>query len=88
MTNKRHLKKAINRICCDLFSDCAAYALYNNEKRDNINAILASILLMHNNHISRVSHPEPGMPAKVYYKDLTDKFNAQIDEIADQIACI
>ena len=88
MTNKRDLKKAINRICCDMFAECAAYSLYNSDKKENISAILTAILMMHNNHIRRVSHPEPGMKPKDYYKDLTEKFNAQIDEISDQIAGI
>jgi len=35
--------------------------------------------------ISRISHPEPGMKPKEYYKDLKDKFAAQASDILDQI---
>jgi hypothetical protein len=35
--------------------------------------------------ISRVSHPEPGMSAKTYYKDLREKFKAQASDVIDQI---
>ena len=35
--------------------------------------------------ISRISHPEPGLPAKAYFNDLVNKFNEQISEIINQI---
>ena len=40
---------------------------------------------MQNNYITRVSHPEPGMSAKAYYKDLREKFSAQVSEVLDQL---
>ncbi len=86
MANKRRLKKMINYICGDLFSECMAVSLYNGKKNnEDVKAILTSILIIHNNSIRRVSHPEPGMSPKLYYKDLKDKFNDQIGEIVDQI---
>ncbi len=89
MANKRSLKKNINYICSDLFSECVAASLYTGKKnKEDINAILTSILIVHNNYICRVSHPEPGMSSKSYFKDLKEKFNLQVDEIIDQIANI
>jgi hypothetical protein len=46
---------------------------------------LFSIVKIHNNYISRISHPEPGMKAKDYFKDLREKYSAEIGEILDQI---
>lgn len=43
---------------------------------------------MNENFICRVSHPEPGMPAKAYYKDLIAEFNKQASAIIDQISTI
>lgn len=89
MANKRKLKKAINYICSDLFSECIANNLYNGEKKkDDINAMLASILIVHSNYIRRVSHPEPGMTCKAYYADLKEKFSLQVGELADNIASV
>lgn len=89
MANKRELKKIINYICNDLFSECIAASLYNgNKKLDEVNAILTSILIVQREYVCRISHPEPGMPAKVYFKDLKDKFNKCIIEITDNIANI
>ena len=84
MSNKRDLKRTINYICGDLFTEGIAASLYG-EEHDNTEAILTSILVMHSNYIRRVSHVEPGMPAKVYFNDLKDKFSKEVNEIVDQL---
>jgi len=85
MANKRTLKHAINGICEELFAECIAASLYGAKHKENSDALLFSILKMQSNFISRVSHPEPGMPARAYFRDLREKFSAQASEIADQI---
>ncbi|WP_456106422.1 hypothetical protein [Prevotella sp.] len=86
MSNKRDLKRTINYICGDLFVEGIATSLYGESREsDNIEALLTSILSMHNNYIRRVSHVEPGMPAKVYFKDLKDKFSKEVNEVIDQL---
>lgn len=86
MANKRNLKKIINYICSDLFSECVAIALYGNKKEEDVNAILSSVLIFHSDYIRRVSHPEPGMKPKAYYKDLITSFNVHVNETIDNIA--
>ena len=86
MSNKRDLKRTINYICGDLFTEGIAASLYGeNRDNDNTEAILIAILVMHSNYIRRVSHVQPGMPAKVYFKDLKDKFSKEVNEIVDQL---
>ncbi len=86
MANKRTLKKSINDICEDLFTECVAVSLYGPESnRENAEALLFSVVKLENHYIRRVSHPEPGISPKDYYKDLREKFNEQITEILDQI---
>ena len=86
MANKRNLKRTINYICCDLFAEAVAASLYGEKpNKDNIDALLSSILIIHNDFLSRVSHPEPGMDKKVYYKAIIEDFNKQASEIIDQI---
>ena len=80
MTNKRNLKRTINYICSELFAECVA-------DEENVNAMLTAILAIQSNYVRRISHPEPGMLAKAYYRDLIDKFNKETGEIIDQI-CI
>ena len=44
-----------------------------------------SILKVEDEFIRRASHPEPGLTAKAYFKDLKDNFTAQIGDIIDQL---
>lgn len=50
-----------------------------------MNALLASILVIHNDYVRRVSHQEPGLSPKLFYKDLVNNFNKQVSEIVDQV---
>ena len=87
--NKRKLKKSINLICESLFADCVAVSLYgpdaHKKNNEDMEALLFSIVKMHSHYIQRISHPEPGLPAKAYFTDLCEKFNAQVDNILDQV---
>jgi hypothetical protein len=86
MMNKRDLKKSINYICSELFAECVAVSLYEgNAKTEDVDAVLASIVHTHCHYIRRISHIEPGMKAKAYYKDLIEHFNKEVDNIIDHI---
>ncbi len=86
MASKKTLKRAIHNICEDLFAEAIAVSLYGADaQRSNAEALLFSILKVEDEFIRRASHPEPGLPAQVYFKDLRDKFTAQISDIIDQL---
>jgi hypothetical protein len=86
MANKRTLKRSINLICEELFAECVAISLYGpSHDKENQDALLFSIIKMQNNYICRVGHPEPGMKANLYYKDLREKFSAEVEDIVNQI---
>ena len=86
MANKRKLKKRINLICEALFAECVAVSLYGpSPHEENLNAHAFSIVKLQDNAIRRVSHPEPGIPAKQYYNDLREQFSALVSDILDQI---
>ena len=84
MANKRSLKRSITLICEELFAECVAASLYG-QNRDGAEALIYSTIKMQDDFIRRISHPEPGMPAKLYYKDLREKFAAQVGDMVDQI---
>lgn len=89
MANKRDLKRTINYTCSDLFAECIATSLYSGKPaKDDVDALLKSILMVHNQFIRRVSHPEPGMEQKKYYQNLAKEFDKSVSEIVDQIANI
>ena len=86
MTNKRTLKRAINLICEELLAEAVAASLYGNEQhKENADAVLYSIIRLKTNYISRISHVEPGMKPRTYFKNLREKFAAEVDEMADHI---
>ena len=84
MANKRLLKRTINLVCEELFTECIAASLYGNN-RDAAEALIYSTVKLQRDFISRISHPEPGMPAKAYFKNLREDFIAQVSDIIDQI---
>lgn len=90
MAKKRDLKRTINYICSDLFAEGVAAGLYNAEKADEntLNDLLSTIIVTRNDFVKRISHPEPGMAPKVYYKRLIEDFNARINEVIDSISNI
>ena len=86
MAKRKELKQVINNICTDLAAEVVAVSLYESTPaEENIVAIINSILNMRRNHIGRISHVEPGMPAKKYFKDLIESFNNDTLEIIDHI---
>ena len=86
MANKRTLKKGIKLICEELFAECIAASLYgHNADQGNVDALLYSIIHTQDDFTARISHPEPGMAAKVYFRDLREMFTAQASDIIDQI---
>ena len=48
--------------------------------------IISSILKVRNDYVKRISHPEPGMEPKAYFRKITDDFVAEVSEIADHIS--
>ncbi|MBO5466712.1 MAG: hypothetical protein IKK92_06265 [Prevotella sp.] len=86
MASKKTLKHNIEIICSELLAECIAISLYDSEvKKDNVEALLHSIIKIESNYIARISHPEPGMKPKLYYKDLIDNFSRDVNEIVDHI---
>ncbi len=84
MANRRALKRNINIVCEELFAECMALSLYGRN-RDGGQALFYSIIKMHDDFIRRISHAEPGMKPKVYFKTLREEFVAQAGDIIDQI---
>jgi hypothetical protein len=56
--------------------------------QEDIDAILSSIVILNRDYISRISHVEPGMAPKKYFKGLVEDFKKSLMEILDQINSI
>ena len=86
MANKRSLKKIIHAICEELFTEAVAVSMYGPDAAKSVaETLLFSAVKMENEFISRVSHPEPGMKPRDYYKDIIEKFDAQASDFIDQL---
>lgn len=86
MASRKALKHNIELICSELLAECIAISLYDSEaKTENVEALFHCIIKTEANYISRISHPEPGMKPKVYFKDLIENFSNEINDIIDQI---
>ncbi len=89
MANRRQLKKSINLVAGSLLVECVATQHFEHQApQEDIDNIMASILRLQDDMICRVSHPEPGMPAKVFFKKLRTEMAQRTDEIINQLYAI
>ena len=86
MASKKTLKHVIHSICENLFAEAVAVSLYGAKgQQGKAEALLFSIVKVEDDYIRRASHPEPGLPAKKYIKNLREQFAAQVSDIIDQM---
>lgn len=86
MSSKRELKRKITEQSGCLFAECVAMSLYGGKENvEEMEFLLDSIIRLNNEYVKRVSHPEPGMRAKLYYHSLLSDFRKEVDEITDHI---
>lgn len=85
MANKRTLKRTINHISGDLLAECVAIRHFQNTNVNDVDNIMLSILLMQDDMISRISHPEPGMKPKKFFKKLKADMLSRIEDIISEI---
>lgn len=85
MANRKDLKKNINYICGELFTECVVVSNFSPNTDVNKAAdIMAEILSIQNEFITRISHTERGKE-KVFYKKLYADFNMKVQEIIDKL---
>ena len=85
MANRKDLKKAINYIAGELFTECIICSLnLSEEGKQKADKVMTDILNMQNEFISRISHTEPGN-VKGFYKKLREDLSTQVDGIVTAI---
>lgn len=88
MANKREIKKTINYLTGELLAECVSCSHFNNVNPEDVDNVMLSILEMQDDLICRVSHVQPGMPAKAFFAKLRQDMASQVSEIIDQINAI
>ena len=86
MAKRRELKKNVNYIAGELFSECLINSMFvPGTDKAKADELMAETLKMQDEFISRISHTEPGN-VKGSYKKFHVDFNAKVNEIIDAIA--
>lgn len=86
MASRRQLKKNVNYIAGELFSECLINSMFvPGTDKAKADALMGEILSMQNDIVSRISHTEPGN-VKGFYKKLRTDFNTKVNEIIDAMA--
>ena len=86
MASRRNLKKNVNYIAGELFSECLVNSMFvPGTDKVRADELMNEILLMQTDFVSRISHTEPGN-VKGFYKKFHVDFNAKVNEIIDAIA--
>ena len=81
MASRRELKKNVNYIAGELFTECLIIPGTDKAKADEL---MAEVLKMQDEFVSRISHTEPGN-VKGFYKKFRVDFNAKVNEIIEAI---
>ena len=83
MASRRQLKKSVNYITGELFTECLVHRSFvpgtDQQKAEDL---MINILNVQNEFLSRISHTEPGN-VKGFYKKFNADFNAKVNEIID-----
>ena len=86
MASRRNLKKNVNYIAGELFSECLVNSMFvpgtDNVKDDQL---INEIVLLQTDFVRGIRHNEPGN-VKGFYKKFHVDFNAKVNEIIDAIA--
>lgn len=86
MASRRHLKRDINYVIGDIFTECIIYKeLVPGTDKAKADDIMVRLLQVDNEFITRISHTEPGN-AKEYYRQLVKEFNEAIALIIDSLS--
>ena len=85
MASRRDLKKNVNYIAGELFTECLVNSLLiPDTDKAKADALMAEVLKMQDEFVSRISHTEPGN-VKGFYKKFRSDFNAKVNEIIEAI---
>ena len=85
MASRRNLKKDINYVIGDIFTECLIYKeLVPGTDSKAADELIVDLLRIDNDFIARISHTEPGK-AKEYYRTLVKDFQKQMGDVIDKL---
>lgn len=85
MASRRQLKRDINYVIGDIFTECLIYKeLVPGTNQEEADSIIADLLRIDNEFTTRISHTEPGN-SKQYYRQLVKDFQASMNDVIDRL---
>ena len=85
MASRRNLKKEIDYIIGDLFTECLIYKeLVPGTDKVAADEALLELLKIDNEFTKRISHTEPGN-ARIYYRTFYKDFNECISTVTEKL---
>lgn len=84
MASRKQLKKSINLICDELFVDCVALSLCNQGDNEQLSTLMAEVMALREEYVSRLSHTEKGSE-KLFFKKLRDEFTEKVNDLSERI---
>ena len=82
MASRRELKKNVNYIAGELFTECLINSMFiPGTDKDKADELMSEVLKMQDEFVTRISHTEPGNVKKKFRAD----FNAKVNEIIEAI---
>ncbi len=88
MAKRKDLKKNINYICGELFTECVVVSNFSpNVDMQKAADLMTEILAMQNEFVSRISHTGKGSE-KLFYKKLYAEFNEKVQDIIGKLQAL
>ncbi len=88
MASRKNLKKRVNYISGELFTECLVNSLYvPGTDKVKADELMGDILVLQQEFISRISHTQPGN-VKEFYAKFRKDFTARVDAVIDSIAAL
>lgn len=85
MASRRALKKNVNYIAGELFTECLVHILYiPGTDKVKADELMGKILVFQNEFVGRINHSNTGN-AKEFYKKFRQDFQNKVDVIVDEI---
>jgi len=86
MASRKDLKKHVNYISGELFTECIINSLYvPGTDKVKADELMTQVLEMQQEFISRISHTQPGK-VKQFYKKFNEDFSTRVKNLVDGIA--
>ncbi len=85
MASRKNLKKSVKSVCDDLFADCVVLSMVEQGDREELNKLMGEVAALYGDIVCRISHVEPGLAPREYFKKVRNDFTERANSLSDRI---